>query len=304
MFVFQAPGSVTQLRFLPDGRLLIGSGAGRGMEISGRLDICSPLGGDWISLPLPTNGQWHEPHQVAVPAAGDWCAVAWTSGIRRFRTRDGASLPMPASLKGSQVIVSPDGTRLVATQYEASRNEVSLTGITLEAETASVVWTRPFSAPWRNLAGFVADGERYITVDASRVRLYTFTTGDELATARYLTHNIFHPLLSPDGRYLGVIGYASMYVYDTTALGHPRRITSSSTFGNFVSFAFHPDGQNLAVIHGGPTLVKLYDLATLKLKHRYKWNLGPLTSVAFSPDGTLGAAGSSDGRIVVWDMDS
>ena len=31
--------------------------------------------------------------------------------------------------------------------------------------------------------------------------------------------------------------------------------------------------------------------------------LGPLQSVAYSPNGDLGAAGSEDWRIVVWDVD-
>ena len=59
----------------------------------------------------------------------------------------------------------------------------------------------------------------------------------------------------------------------------------------------------MAVIHGGPTLVKVYDLGTLKQIHKWTWKLGPLRSVAYSPDGTVGAAGSDDGRIVVWDVD-
>jgi WD40 repeat protein len=37
--------------------------------------------------------------------------------------------------------------------------------------------------------------------------------------------------------------------------------------------------------------------------HKWNWKLGPLRSVAYSPDGTLGAAGSEDGRVVVWDVD-
>jgi WD40 repeat protein len=59
----------------------------------------------------------------------------------------------------------------------------------------------------------------------------------------------------------------------------------------------------VAVIHGGPTLVKEYDLSTLERVWTWQWKLGPLQSVAYSPDGNLGAAGSRDGRIVLWDVD-
>jgi WD40 repeat protein len=111
------------------------------------------------------------------------------------------------------------------------------------------------------------------------------------------------PQISPDGTRLGLVGYGSMYVWDLTTLEKPRKISGSSNFGDFRSFAFHPNGKTVAVIHGGPTLVKVYDLATLERVQTWKWKLGPLTSVAFSPDGTLGAAGSEDGRIIVWDVD-
>jgi WD40 repeat protein len=94
-----------------------------------------------------------------------------------------------------------------------------------------------------------------------------------------------------------------MYVWDLTTLAEPGKIGGSGNFGDFRSCAIHPNGKTMAVIHGGPTLVKVYDLGTLKQVHKWTWKLGPLRSVAYSPDGTLGAAGSDDGRVVVWDVD-
>ena len=102
---------------------------------------------------------------------------------------------------------------------------------------------------------------------------------------------------------IGLIGYGKMYFWDLTTLDKPRKIGGSSSFGDFRSFAFHPNGKTVAVIHGGPTLVKVYDLSTLERVRDWKWKLGPLQSVAYSPDGNLGAAGSKDGRIVVWDVE-
>jgi WD40 repeat protein len=37
--------------------------------------------------------------------------------------------------------------------------------------------------------------------------------------------------------------------------------------------------------------------------HTYTWNIGRMRSIAFSPDGTLAAAGSDTGKIIVWDVD-
>jgi hypothetical protein len=49
--------------------------------------------------------------------------------------------------------------------------------------------------------------------------------------------------------------------------------------------------------------VKLYDTATWKLARAFDWGVGRLRSVAFSPDGMLGAAGGVKGEVVVRDVD-
>jgi WD40 repeat protein len=51
------------------------------------------------------------------------------------------------------------------------------------------------------------------------------------------------------------------------------------------------------------SLTWLWDPATLQPVRTLDWKLGKLVSVAFSPDGTIGAAGTEDGQVVVWDVD-
>ncbi|HUT93249.1 MAG TPA: WD40 repeat domain-containing protein [Thermoguttaceae bacterium] len=298
MQVLEAGDGVTQLRFLPDGRRLLAAVAFADGQAG--IDVWTLPQGDRVRLPLPTPGKWADVNAVAIHPSGESCYVAWDGRLLSFRTADGAPLPVP-DVAAHQVVVSPSGDRLVVARFHYGNHDIC--ALETNAESSRVIWHATSTQSVHHLAGFLPDGERLVTVDDSAVRIRAFADNKELAATRFPANSVSHPLLSPDGQHLGVSGYTSMYVYETAQLGKPRRISGSQAFGNFISFAFHPDGRALAVIHGGPTLVKMYDLKTLKVAHKLNWRLGPLQCVTFSPDGSLGAAGSQDGRIVLWDVD-
>ena len=304
MHILEAGARVFLLRFTPDSRRLLSGVRSNGQSV--HFDLWTLPEGDRVRLDLPPLNieswwfwAWYG-SAAAVHPSGDGLYLAWDGQLFAFRTDDGAALPVPAGVKAHQVVISPGGDRLLTVYITDDHRQ--LTALTLTGTRGRVVWQHDMPQVLRHVGGFLPDGERFVTVE-DRVRVRAFDTGAEVASAPYPANRAYHPQVSPDGRHLGVIGYTSMYVYDLPALGKPRRITGSRSSGDFVSFAFHPGGRALAVIHGGPTLVKVYDPATLRPTQTYRWKLGPLGCVAYSPDGTLGAAGSDDGRIVVWDVD-
>ena len=298
MLVLNAGGRVTQLRFLPDGRLLIGllRPTGVGAVECRRLD-----GGASLPLPFPGPDLWHRPNQIALSPNGDRLYLA-AGPLHTVAAADGTSLPCGYTGPAGAVIAAADGGRVVVSHVTVA-GETVLTGLTADGDP---VWEQRFPHPEHQfLAGF-ADADRFLVVGgyaAPRVVTHSFAAGAPVGEVRHPTRSIDQPQLSPDGRRLGVIGHGSLYVYAAHTPGKAGQIKGGQTFGNFVGFAFHPAGKTLAVIHGGPTLLKLYDLATLTLRTKLNWKVGPLTCVAYSADGLLGAVGTDDGRVVVWDAD-
>ena len=304
MQVLEIDRSVFLLRFLPDNRRLVVGTADDQQKVS--FGVLSLPDGERVPLDVPGadlkswwNYAWYG-NAIAPHPSGEVCYIAWAGRLHAFRTADGGTIPVPEGLQAHQVVMSPDGDRLLLAHRTHSQRH--LFAATTSPRGGAVVWQKALPQEFPQVAGFLPDGERFLTVDDA-VRIRSFESGDQLAASRVKPVGSQQPQISRDGRQLGLLGYSSMYFWDLTTLDKPRKIGGSSNFGDFRSFAFHPSGKTVAVIHGGPTLVKVYDLATLQRVQTWKWKLGPLQSVAFSPDGTLGAAGSKDGRIVLWDVD-
>ena len=65
--------------------------------------------------------------------------------------------------------------------------------------------------------------------------------------------------------------------------------------------AVHPCGSVACARTDGT--VTFWDADRLEAIRTLDWKAGKLVSLAFSPDGTLAAAGTEDGKVVVWDVD-
>jgi WD40 repeat protein len=304
MRVLDVGQTVFLMRFLPDGqRLVIGT---MDADRIVTFEVLSVTDGRRVRLEVPAariDHWWYESRHgnvIAVHPRGDVCYLAWAGRLHACQTADDRPVPEPPAAGANQVVLSADGTRLVVANRDPIDSKLFATETGSGGEAPK--WHQTGLVGFTTVAGFLPDGERFVTVEGL-VRIRLFATGAELAESRVQPHGVQQPQISPDGRYLGMIGYGSMDFWDLPCLDKPRKISGTSNFGDFRSFAFHPNGKTVAVIYGGPTLVKVYDLATLKLVHTWNWKLGPLRSVAYSPDGTVGAAGSEDGRIVVWDVD-
>jgi WD40 repeat protein len=201
----------------------------------------------------------------------------------------------------SRVIASPDG------QWGVARGEeLNLYGFRCSpAGKLCAEWTMQMGDNRDYLGPFVGDGTRFVTVGygiAGGLHVRETETGEVIDTVDYPSSYGYHAATSPDGSQLAVQGYSLLYVWDTAKWGKPKRIESVGG-RRFTSFAFHPTRPLFAAIQSGQTLVKFFDTANWKLSARFAWKLGDMAAVTFSPDGTLAAASSKSGKIVVWDVD-
>lgn len=99
-------------------------------------------------------------------------------------------------------------------------------------------------------------------------------------------------LFAPAGSRLGVWSY-ELGVARHRLKGHIARITA---------LVLTPDGRYLWTASADAT-VKCWDVETYRVEKTYRFPGGPLSCLAVSPDGNLGAAGCSHkGTITVWDL--
>lgn len=173
------------------------------------------------------------------------------------------------------------------------------------------VWTTPVYS--RNVVGvrvsieLLPGEERFVVVEnhkntRTRIAVRSLGTGELLVAKRNPNKTVSGFALSPDGASAVVASEASLFLYRTEWLKAAPRKVPNDNRKHFTGIAFHPSGRYLAATSNDAT-VKLYDTTTWEVARTFTWDIGRMRSIAFSPDGTLAAAGSDTGKVVVWDVD-
>jgi WD40 repeat protein len=139
-------------------------------------------------------------------------------------------------------------------------------------------------------------------VELTRLAVWSVKKGEMLSSTKLSAGTVLALALAPDSRTLVTCTANGLRVWNANDLKAKPKEVRNDTRIHFTGIAFHPSGKYLAATSNDET-VKLYDTQTWEVTRTFTWKIGRMRSIAFSPDGTLAAAGSDSGKVVIWDVD-
>jgi WD40 repeat protein len=201
---------------------------------------------------------------------------------------------------------TPDGTALLVAGYRYSGflfRELRYSIRVYDTATGERMAEHAGTWPVHALA-FDADGNTLaaLRLNDYRIALYdypVFTLRSEVRVPKPTDRNFSsfvirgHTVVLAYGRWL--------QFWDVTTPLTPRQALVPGRF-KARGLAFTPDGRQVLTV-GGDRTVRVWNPDNSQEQFCLKWKLGPLWSVAVSPDGLLAAAGGEDGRAIVWDLE-
>ena len=305
MLVLEGEYPVANLAFTPDNtRIVVGGRDPRYPFAVRSSEVWTLATGERLRVPVPKGASdlavaVHPSSRFAFFAYGcSLCAVSLADGTVQELSRTRSSAGGAAG-----VIVSPDGKWVVCAN-RTTEDTPDFYGFRCDVNKEPAFsrgWEVGARVPREHLAGFLGTGDRFVTVGTRRIVVRETETGAVRSEVRFHAEFPLASVLSPDGSRLAVRSSSQFYLWN--AVTWEKRLQVTTENRPYIAYAFHPTRPILAVIQYLQTLVKFLDADTGKVVRKFQWKLGGMRSVAFSPDGTLAAAGSADGKVVVWDVD-
>ncbi len=168
-----------------------------------------------------------------------------------------------------------------------------------EAASGQSLGTLEGHTAWICQLIFSADGLRLYSSSADQtIRIWDVEQRQCLATLRGSTDELYGLSLSPDGTTLASAGRDGVVAF-WSALPRPEEEQPRLIpLGGFVGPAFAPDSRVLAAPRAGT--VRLFDLATVEEVEQLSALGTDVSTVSYSPDGTLLVSSSRSGKIRVW----
>ena len=297
--------------FSPDGTTLIGSGY-LGRDSIGKQRFIHKWGvvtGELL-MSTPTT---HRDQLEALTVSPDGSTVltgSWDGTIHQWDTATGTSLSTFATGhgKGGRALAfSEDGQVLISTLRRWGREDQQefwdiVTGVQISAP--DIKETLGKHSP--NLPNRVISAK--IVEDRKHIQVQDVATGREMYRITGHKGDIWTFAFSPDRKILASSS-EDMTIRLWDAITGNEVLTLPTYTNRVFAVAFSPDGKILA---GGSVydsqlgrsdLIRLWELPNGQILTTLAGHTGTVRAVRFSPDGKTLASSSSDGTILLWDLD-
>jgi WD40 repeat protein len=253
---------------------------------------------------VETNSLVDRPRHVALSAAGEVLAYATGDTVVVEDSTDQPEQSLELVNIGhppaDALALSADGASLAFARRRSG------TELLLGSETV-VVSVQPSPGPPRSrtlgagevlrLLAFSRDGRLLASAGSSQLTLWDLLRGESEAV--WSLENTSQMVFSPDSTTLAVAANGLIYLWNFK----PRPKWRAEPPGKrdpIFAMCFSPDGRNLVTGQGAD--VRFWEISDAAQVAQWDWNIGLITAVAIAPDGLTAAAGSEEGKIVIWDI--
>ena len=296
--VIKAPANVGSIVFTADGKLVAA------VCRDEKVRLWDPRTGE---LKL-THGLLKGDGSITFPLGSDQLAMMGSDKkikVRNLISGDVTKSLAPAGETVRRISLSPD-QKLVAGSSRAGSNGSEET-VRVWDPSGNQLYDVPAGVGGTSVLAFSPDGERLVAGSYdTNLRAWSSRNGELLRLIEEIPVATFAAVFSPDGKTLATAGADRMvYLWDAKTFKLRSKLPEQPEM--ISALAFSPDGRLLmtggfsVVTNRAPVKVMIWDLASRKVV-RSMDAPHQVGSVAFSGDGTLAAATSSDDQIHVWSV--
>lgn len=239
---------------------------------------------------------------------GQWIAALATEGVQILRTMDLYQIAHRAGYQGS-ISAEPDSPFVRASSTAGVLDPIFLDGTTgsrvLLDGSSDRLQAQLGTMDRSPLGGMLA--VVYVNQNNPRAGLVIglFDLAKRKMVEKFSTRRrqIQALRFASDGRRLAVLTSTQVLVWDVVTKKRLAMLEAKSRKETLFTLCVEFTRDSRRILVGTDDGVQVFDTTTWTAIDRYDFGLGPILSLAVTPDGLCGLAGGNGGRIAVWDLD-